>query len=805
MSILAFIKNSFGKRSRDPDKEPQDEPAPIHVTVTADSYVLAPRRRSVRLMKQAVLRNTTNQEPQSPPGRFPGTDNYAPKGVTTTSDERKKVKPASKAVRGLTSGIVITSTENTSAPTPPETNSSSKLSPIALTTRDAAQDIRLSGRRRVAIPSTRDVKTKAKIETATHQPFLDRRQSYPNHPNTPTMNTGERRARKNAQRGAVRQQFSTPTLSCTMPLKDLLADPNSPIAKAHKALKQAHVKRISIDEEVARLRRSPRNNVFSRCQPNEQEKLAMKPKARIGLAADTSTLVESGPNIEVIALGGRDSTESKDNPSLSQPSSDVEHQSASSVSPNEGSDGNSTTTPYSSTRSSPSRINQDVASAMTEMSTHFATQNQALSKNLAQVSEALALTNAKNLEAQRLITQLATRPPSSPAQSQPLIDPAALEQAIERKVDEHYESKLSGLWASQKQRLVRSTPLQRDYFDPRSALRKNRAVLPVEKTRSILEAHEVQYRYEIEECPLQKLLGLPRVAKQESSFYASMKNSKEDYPTIAAPSVFDRPVTPMGNGWADFQTSVSARRPSQDMELEGTGAPALLHTWKPNQGIVFSQPVHLPDKTQQPLFGAPWPRSTAPPINHAQQAALDANLDEVLRREPRNAGIQDFTNPQQQNELPKISHGTYLAAFDRFLRDNPRESPWPNSDISQQLGFDDSLEEEARNPPWRGYSNNGAPRNNHYDTAPPRNNYFAPGPTLSNHYNSGVPRGMSGSQNGGGFGNRGFGNGYQMDGSASPTQDTITEQHQQQTPRSVIDGDRTFHVLTDEDLVEEML
>lgn len=806
MSILEAIKNRFGKRPRDANEEPQDQNATLRIKATKATYVPSPRRRSVRLSMQAARMHTANKGTQSPPGAFPGADEYAPNYTPAISENRKQanckakfapvpiaaVTPANETpaptlteeetpVTALAEMMTPppTPTKETPAPTLTGNKSTPKYTSNIYATQDASQGVSSPTNRRATKLSARGVQAQAPIQTTARQPPPQRRRSYLNDPRITPTNTRKGRVRKSTRNNAAREQLPSPSPSPTASLKEILADPSSLISKAHKALEEAYAKRADISKEVLRLQKSQKNNVFSRGSYRGLEDKLKSPTegvARTPTSDDTA--------IKNVAKGGRINS-SDDRTSLARPSGREQTESASPTPSNERS-GDSPTTAYPSTRTSPSNNNDDsqtinasnIAAVMTKMSTqlavqneavatklftHFAAQNEVFAKKMEQVSEILAQTNAKSLEAQQMITKLATQPPSTVVQPQVSIDTEVLKQAINRNVAERHETEfkeLIGFWTSQKQQLANghcSTPPQKDYFDPRSTLRKNRVVLPTDTSRAILEAHEVQYRYQLEECPFQKLLGRSRIQHPEASLYASLKNSvvgerKENYPShptlpyhsqsgelltwrqccgvgrIVEPSTFDHPEIPMQDGWADFQASVPARRRSGTMEYEETGAPAVIQTWKPNQGIVFSQSLPLPPKTEMPglHFASPALSSSLPPISLTQQAALEAGVDEILRRGPRNAsrhGASNISNAQpfhvppynappinraRQNAIdaglddilrrgprngnrqgdrrgssinapqstrPYARHNDYVADLDRFLGANPRNSP----------------------------------------------------------------------------------------------------------------------------------
>lgn len=487
-----------------------------------------------------------------------------------------------------------------------------------------------------------------------------RRQTLQNHSNVSPHGTNEYRIRKS--------RSPTPSAS----LKALLADSSTPIAKAHKTLKRAYAQRTKYLHQMV----LPQNNIFSRLHALAPEDVAEELEPVSEEAAHVTNTAENKTTIDSIIPIER--------------SSEVQDHIVSPATPNESSrDELAVSYPYIRSRQSHDSADSSTtrpsppSNIMTEMSTHFAAQNEALAKRLEQVSEALAQTSSKSLEAQQLITRLATRPPSYPVQPQIQRDLVSLEHAIDRKIEEHYNSKErdhKGFWAPQKENLAnshRSTRPHEDYFNPRCMLRKNRTVLPKDKSRPILEAHEVQYRYQLEECSFQKLLGFPRVAKHEASFYASLKNSvagecKENYPAqptlpfhpqsgqiltwreccgldaIIESGVLQPVVQSVQNEWSQFQCSISAPRGSGPMDfeetglpmdIEKTGPPTIIQTWHPNQPIIFSQP-----QTQaQPPLCRSWTQRRCKygdrcKFSHATEAILSAqnpplqNVDKSLKQ-----------------------------------------------------------------------------------------------------------------------------------------------------------------------------
>ena len=647
MSIIEILKNRFGKRPRDTDEDPSDQDPALRIKLTKELYVPAPRRRSVCLAMQPGPRHIANVDIQSPPGAFPGTGEYSPTGVRVLSKDNKAIiKPKdknktiiaskeqnkatteSKAVEFPTTVTAVTPPEDTAAatltnetaaPNPTGKKSTYKRKPATRDTQDATQNMNVSKKRYATKISAPEIRTQAPIETTTQQGLHKRRRSQLSQPYTTPATTSEDRAYKKARHDATAEQLPTPSPSPPRSIKEFLADPSSRIAKAHKAAEDAHATSKKISIEVEHLRESAKNNIFSRAQIIELERElepvtekavgtpivnaptkngnkndrrgSASPDGRdkspslIEKATDKSTSHESEDGNK----NGSDNSASPD-----QHNTHVRSQSVSPVSPNESSDDDSISTSRF-TKSSTSQANVDpqmsvatsIATAVASaFSTHLAAQNETLAaqneiiaKKMEEVSNALAQTNAKNLEAQQLITRLATQPPSHPPsyfiQPQQMLsiqvgingNAEAPKQATDRVLDQHHEANLETkpIWAPQSQQLANghcSTPPIKDYLDPKSSLRKNRAILPPETSRLILEAHEVQYRYQLEECPVQKRLGFPRLLKQEPSFYASLKNR------IVEPLTPDR---------------------SLPMEYEATGPPAVIRTWKPDQGIVFGQ------------------------------------------------------------------------------------------------------------------------------------------------------------------------------------------------------------------------
>ncbi|CAO2647517.1 Nn.00g084390.m01.CDS01 [Neocucurbitaria sp. VM-36] len=611
MSIMGSPRNRFGKRSRDTNDEPQDQGAPQRVKITKESYVSTPRRRSVRLAVQTACKENTNEDSQSPPGTYPGTEEYAPEEVHSPLEERKKAMPNSKAARGHTSGIVVTPVKEMPALSSGEERSTPEVAPAIHKIQEDAHATTPPRGPRAA--RTAEVQAQAPVAVAI-QPLQQRRQSFLNHPYAFPRNASEHRVRKRARNVAAKEQLPTPSPTPSPPstssLKVLLADPNTPIAKAHKALEEAYSNRMKASRDVSRQRKSLKNNIFSRLQSSAQGDIIRELQPVVEDVVDIATTVSDKPIIEDLVTCSSESQIVTSSPPAALSGETKSHRTSPATSNESSSDESATS--YPSTRGSRTRDSDNsstktpssLASVMTEMSTHFAAQNEALAKKLGQVSEAIALTSTKSLEAQQLITQLATRPPTASTQSQSFVDPVALEQAIERKVNERYEAKLKlNAWAPQKEKQANgyaSTKPREDYFDPRSALRKNRVVLPVERSRSILEAHEVQYRYQLQDCPVQKLLGLPRILKPEASFYASLRTVSK---AIIELSTYQQAAKPIQNEWAKFQASIPARRGSDPMDFEETGAPmdieeagppAVNQTWNPSQAVVFSQPQPLP-------------------------------------------------------------------------------------------------------------------------------------------------------------------------------------------------------------------
>ncbi|KAF2849527.1 hypothetical protein T440DRAFT_555825 [Plenodomus tracheiphilus IPT5] len=670
---MSSSKNQLNKRRKRSSSNEHDAYASaVRIKINDARHMpRAPRRRSVRLSERDLHSNDDNKENldnRSPPGAYPGSEGYSPiarqKSSKTSSSasvtERETKVPKRKAI-GVTK------------PEEPMLPVDEQCSPVPDATRGLPDKKNASTREYASDETDEEDDEDDKGEPAKRQPI---RRSIP-------LSQRRKSFQVNPYGGALPKESVTastgiptpsPSPSPKFSFEDEPSSPDSPFAQEAMKDTGATAKHAASMNDIPDLAQVTRKNY-----PNTRRQSRILNERRAKLpsinedseghgstdpTSDYRPLTRGRLTSSVIAQHGCAGSRSSSSDDFEKPFSP---ETSPGSSRKHGSD-------------SSSKSGSSLSEACLELARTFRT-----------VAENQQTQIQQN---QQIITQHYTKPPAAPAPVQvSLVDNTERRQIfvegsgkLVRFSEEHAIFNLEPQPQGLHHEHIASVP-KKNYFAPNGGLRKNRRSIPVDAALDLLRAHEIEYRYRVDECPFQRRLGLYRPGSgmqwssfwevhwssdhaefsfqvvQWPSFYASMKNSvfgthRVDYPqeytmpfSPATGELLawqqccgETPIPPLAlsnkpqNSWHDFNhdlhASDTARRASGPMEgVESTGPLAVDNTWNTSQGIHFGNdsvsgaapPIHRQTMPcKNRLLGLDCLQGEYCPFSHAPDIILQA-------------------------------------------------------------------------------------------------------------------------------------------------------------------------------------